>query len=159
VFSFLAHTVGKKLFTPLFLFAFVIARSYCSCALAIAMGCSLIFSGPVLVLRCPVLFNGTNYCDCVPHMHLHIRGLHLWELLTGELPYPLSPSVPTQPVISEKTTAAEKEMLIASVKVHLSDQLLMSDLGPLRYFLGIEISSTLVVFFLSQEEYIQDLLD
>jgi hypothetical protein len=34
----------------------------------------------------------------------------------------------------------------------------MSDLGPLRYFLGIEIS-TPEGFFLSQEKYIQDLLD
>jgi hypothetical protein len=35
----------------------------------------------------------------------------------------------------------------------------MSDLDPLRYFLGIEISSTSEGFFLSQEKYIQDLLD
>jgi hypothetical protein len=35
----------------------------------------------------------------------------------------------------------------------------MSDLGPLRYFLGIEISSTFEGFFLSQEKHIQDLLD
>jgi hypothetical protein len=48
---------------------------------------------------------------------------------------------------------------IAFVKTHLSDQFLMSDLGPLRYFLGIEISSTSEGFFLSQEKYIQDLLD
>jgi hypothetical protein len=48
---------------------------------------------------------------------------------------------------------------IAFVKAHLSDQFLMSDLGPLRYFLEIEISSTLEGFFLSQEKYIQDLLD
>jgi hypothetical protein len=48
---------------------------------------------------------------------------------------------------------------IAIVQTHLSDQFLMSDLGPLRYFLGIEISSTSEVFFLSQEKYIQDLLD
>jgi hypothetical protein len=34
----------------------------------------------------------------------------------------------------------------------------MSDLGPLRYFLGIEIS-TPEGFFLSREKYIQDLLD
>jgi hypothetical protein len=48
---------------------------------------------------------------------------------------------------------------IAFVKTHLSDQFLMSDLGPLRYFLGIEISSTPKGFSLSQEKYIQDLLD
>jgi hypothetical protein len=35
----------------------------------------------------------------------------------------------------------------------------MSDLGPLRYFLGIEISSISERFFLSQEKYIQNLLD
>jgi hypothetical protein len=48
---------------------------------------------------------------------------------------------------------------IAFVKARLSDQFLMSDLGPLQYFLGIEISSTFEGFFLSQEKYIQDLLD
>jgi hypothetical protein len=46
---------------------------------------------------------------------------------------------------------------IAFVKARLSDQLLMSHLGPQRYFLGIEIS-TPEGFFLSQEKYIQDLL-
>jgi hypothetical protein len=48
---------------------------------------------------------------------------------------------------------------ITFVKAHLSDQFLISDLGPLRYFLGIEIFSILEGFFLSQEKYIQDLLD
>jgi hypothetical protein len=48
---------------------------------------------------------------------------------------------------------------VVFVKTRLSDQFLMSDLGPLRYFLGIEISSTPKGFFLSQEKYIQDLLD
>jgi hypothetical protein len=48
---------------------------------------------------------------------------------------------------------------IAFVKAHLSDQFLMSDLGPLRYFLGIEVSSMFEGFYLSQEKYIQDLLD
>jgi hypothetical protein len=48
---------------------------------------------------------------------------------------------------------------IAFVKARLSDQFLMSNLDPMRYFLGIEISSTLEGFFLSQEKYIQDLLN
>jgi hypothetical protein len=47
---------------------------------------------------------------------------------------------------------------IAFVKTHLSDYFLMSNLGPLRYFLRIEISST-SGFFWSQNKYIQDLLD
>jgi hypothetical protein len=35
----------------------------------------------------------------------------------------------------------------------VSEQFFMSDLGPLYYFLGIE-ATTLVDFYLSQEEYI-----
>jgi hypothetical protein len=48
---------------------------------------------------------------------------------------------------------------IAFVKTCLSDQFLISDLGPLRYFLGIEISFTHEGFFLSQKKYIHDLLN
>jgi hypothetical protein len=47
---------------------------------------------------------------------------------------------------------------IVFVKARLSDQFLMSDLGHLRYFLRIKIF-TPEGFFLSQEKYIQDLLD
>jgi hypothetical protein len=56
-----------------------------------------------------MLFNGTNYHDWVHHM----RDLRLWEFLTSELPYPPSPSVPAQLVISEKTTTNEKKKLLA----------------------------------------------
>jgi hypothetical protein len=48
---------------------------------------------------------------------------------------------------------------IAFVKARLSEQFLMSDLGPLRYFLGIEFSSSSKGFYLSQEKYILDILD
>jgi hypothetical protein len=68
--------------------------------------------GPAPVLRCPVLFNGTNYRDWVPCTRLHMHRLRLWDFLTGELPCPPSPLVPVQPVISDKTTAAKKERLI-----------------------------------------------
>uniref|UniRef100_A0ACD5ZVU4 Uncharacterized protein n=1 Tax=Avena sativa TaxID=4498 RepID=A0ACD5ZVU4_AVESA len=47
---------------------------------------------------------------------------------------------------------------IAFVKARLREQFLMTDLGPLCYFLGIEVSSTSDVFYFSQEKYIQDLL-
>jgi hypothetical protein len=67
-----------------------------------------------------VLFNGINYRDWIPHMRLHMRGLHLWNFLTGELPCPPSPSAPDQPVISEKTTTAEKERLLADYEDRLT---------------------------------------
>uniref|UniRef100_A0ACD5VKK6 Uncharacterized protein n=1 Tax=Avena sativa TaxID=4498 RepID=A0ACD5VKK6_AVESA len=47
---------------------------------------------------------------------------------------------------------------IAFVKARLRDQFLMTDLGPLRYFLRIEVSSTSDGFYIFQEKYIQDLL-
>uniref|UniRef100_A0ACD5X659 Uncharacterized protein n=1 Tax=Avena sativa TaxID=4498 RepID=A0ACD5X659_AVESA len=47
---------------------------------------------------------------------------------------------------------------IAFVKARLCDQFLMTDLGPLRYFLGIEVSSTSDGFYISQKKYIQDLV-
>jgi hypothetical protein len=47
---------------------------------------------------------------------------------------------------------------IAFVKARLYDQFLMTDLGPLCYFFGVEVSSTSDGFSISQEKYIQDLL-
>jgi hypothetical protein len=53
-------------------------------------------------------------------MRLHMHGLRLWDFLTGELPCPPSPSAPAQPVISEKTTAAEKQQLLADYEDRLA---------------------------------------
>jgi hypothetical protein len=61
--------------------------------------------------------------------------------------------------VDDMIITGDEPEYIAFVKARLSDQFLMSDLGPLRYFLGIEISSMSERFFLSQEKYIQDLLD
>ncbi|KAK1612346.1 hypothetical protein QYE76_036019 [Lolium multiflorum] len=56
-----------------------------------------------------------------------------------------------------ETTRDDPEY-IAFVKARLRDQFLMTDLGPLRYFLGLEVSSTSDGFYISQEKYTQDLL-
>jgi hypothetical protein len=46
-------------------------------------------------------------------MRLHMCDLQLWDFLMGELPCPPPPSVPVELMISEKTTTAEKEKLLA----------------------------------------------
>jgi hypothetical protein len=46
-------------------------------------------------------------------MRLHMRELRLWDFLTCEFSYSSSTSAPAQPVISEKTIAADKERLLA----------------------------------------------
>ena len=69
--------------------------------------------GGVPVTRCPVLFNGTNYSDWVPRIKLHMRGLRLWEFLTGEVSCPPCPTAPTPPVIPEKATDDQKSELLA----------------------------------------------
>jgi len=48
----------------------------------------------------------------------------------------------------------DDSQFIDFVKKRLSDKFLMSDLGPLRYFLGLEVSSTPDGIYLSQEKYI-----
>jgi hypothetical protein len=47
-------------------------------------------------------------------MRLHMCGLRLRDFLSGELLCSPSPSTPTQPVITEKTIAAENEVLLAN---------------------------------------------
>jgi hypothetical protein len=53
-------------------------------------------------------------------MRLHMRGLRLSDFLTGELPCLPSLSAPDQPVISEKSTAAEKERLLVDYEDRLA---------------------------------------
>jgi len=47
---------------------------------------------------------------------------------------------------------------ISHVKKHLGEQFQMSDLGPLSYFLGIEVLQSPKGYYLSQYKYIQDLV-
>ncbi|WVZ90218.1 hypothetical protein U9M48_036539, partial [Paspalum notatum var. saurae] len=61
--------------------------------------------------------------------------------------------------VDDMIITGDDPQCIAFVKARLSEQFLMFDLGPLHYFLGIEVSSTHEGFYLSQEKYIQSLLD
>ncbi|WVZ87927.1 hypothetical protein U9M48_034501 [Paspalum notatum var. saurae] len=61
--------------------------------------------------------------------------------------------------VDDMIITGDDPQFIAFVKARLSEQFLMSDLVPLRYFLGIEVSSAPEGFYLSQEKYIQGLLD
>jgi hypothetical protein len=70
------------------------ARRFPSFALAVVMGSSSTSSGPIPVLRCPMLFKVTKYHDWVPHICLHKRDLRLWDFLMSELLYPPPPSAP-----------------------------------------------------------------
>ena len=63
-------------------------------------------------MRCPVLFNGTNYHDWVPRLHWHMRGLRLWEFITGNIPCPSPPVVPIRPTIPDKATDDVKTKML-----------------------------------------------
>ncbi|WVZ70805.1 hypothetical protein U9M48_019442 [Paspalum notatum var. saurae] len=86
---------------------------------------------------------------------------------TNAAPEPIGPLPPlssagnirTAAVMPSGTSAGDDPRFIAFVKARLNEQFLMSNLGPLRYFLGIEVSSMAEGFYLSQEKYIQGLLD
>jgi hypothetical protein len=54
--------------------------------------------------------------------------------------------------------ASDDEAHISSVKRQLSEMLMISDLGQLSYFLGIEVLHSAKGYYLSQSKYIQDLI-
>jgi hypothetical protein len=118
---------------------------------------SLTSSGPVPVLRCLVLFNGTNYRDWVSRMRLHMRGLRLWNFLTGELPCPPSPSAPAQPIISQKTTAAEKEWLLANYEDRLASY--ESQFHTYMTWLDEDARAGLVLTASMEDHFAADIMD
>ncbi|KAK1646342.1 hypothetical protein QYE76_064147 [Lolium multiflorum] len=94
---------------------------------------------------------------------VRVVGLSLTTVSSSTRQTPLSSltTVPTLHIFPSHVTFLEygdDPEYIAFVKARLRDQFLMTDLGPLRYFLGLEVSSTSDGFYISQEKYIQDLL-
>jgi hypothetical protein len=71
-------------------------------------------SAYVVVPRCPLFFDGSNYIDFAAHMRVHMRGLLLWGVLYGEVSclsrptIPVAPVPPTPPVIAADASEAER---------------------------------------------------
>jgi hypothetical protein len=55
-------------------------------------------SGYVTIPRCPVIFDGANYPDFTTFMRVHMRGLHLWGVLSGEVSCPPCLTPPVAPI-------------------------------------------------------------
>ena len=72
-------------------------------------------TGYVAVPRCPAIFDGTNYIEFVGFMRIHMRGLRLWGILSGEVPSPPCPVPPvaptplTPPVLAADADQAAKD--------------------------------------------------
>jgi hypothetical protein len=84
----------------------------CHGLLLFGMASPSVPSGGVQIARCPVLFNGTNYHDWVPRLRWHMRGLRLWEFLTGDMPCPPPPVAPVRPTIPDKAADNMKMKLL-----------------------------------------------
>jgi hypothetical protein len=72
-------------------------------------------SGYVAIPRYPVIFDSTNYPDFVAFMRIHMRGLRLWVVLSGEVSCPPCPiahtttTPPMPPVLVVDATQVEKD--------------------------------------------------
>nr|BAJ89553.1 predicted protein [Hordeum vulgare subsp. vulgare] len=72
-------------------------------------------SSYVVVPRCSVVFDGTNYAEFVGFMCIHMRGLLLWGVLSGELPCPpcpvapVAPAPPVPPVLAVDASQADRD--------------------------------------------------
>jgi hypothetical protein len=72
-------------------------------------------SGYVAIPRCPVIFDGMNYPDFTAFMHMHMRGLCLWGVLSGGVSCPSCPTAPLDPIppplpfLGANVTEADKD--------------------------------------------------
>ena len=72
-------------------------------------------SGYVAVPRCSVIFDGTNYAEFAGFMRIHMRGLLLWGVLSGEVPClpcpvaPVAPTPPAPPVLAADASQAGRD--------------------------------------------------
>uniref|UniRef100_A0A8I6X7P7 Uncharacterized protein n=1 Tax=Hordeum vulgare subsp. vulgare TaxID=112509 RepID=A0A8I6X7P7_HORVV len=72
-------------------------------------------SGYVVVPRCPVISDGTNYTEFIGFMRIHMRGIRLWGVLSSEVRCPprpvppVAPTPPTPPVLPADADRARKD--------------------------------------------------
>jgi hypothetical protein len=72
-------------------------------------------SGYVAISRCPMIFDGANYPNFAAFMHVHMRGLRLWGVLSDGVSCPPCPTVPlvpiplTPPFLGADATQADKD--------------------------------------------------
>lgn len=84
-------------------------------------------SGYVAISRCPVIFDGVNYPDFAAFMRVHMRGLRLWRVLSGEVscpPRPVAPTVPVAPTpvaLAPDATQADKDAAKSADDTALAD--------------------------------------
>jgi hypothetical protein len=96
---------------------------------------------------------------CVLHLGSLLLGLLLVSMITLFPPPPLRGRTLILLNMDDMLIAEDDSDYIAFVKSCLSEQFHMSDLDPLSYFLGIEVTSTPDGYYLSQRKYIYDLLN
>jgi hypothetical protein len=86
-----------------------------------------------------------------------MRGLRLWDFLMGELPCLSSPLAPSQPMISEKTTAAEKEKLRADYEDRLASY--ESQFHAYRTWLDEDVHAGSVLIASMEDHFTADIVD
>ena len=78
--------------------------------------------GYVAVPCCPVIFDGANYAEFAAFMRIHLSGLRLWGVLSGEVPCPQRPvphvaPIPPPPPSALGADASDDDRAAARVAV------------------------------------------
>ena len=97
---------------------------------------SLASSGYVAIPRCPVIFDGANYAEFVAFMRIHMCGIRLWGVLSGEVlcpPRPVPPVAPTPPPTPSAPAADASDADRAAATVAADDAAAAYDQEVLDY--------------------------
>jgi hypothetical protein len=61
-----------------------------------------------------VIFDGANYPDFAAFMRVHMRGLHLWGVLSGDVSCPPCPTAPLAPTQADKDAAKSADRSVVA---------------------------------------------